>query len=120
MRASTHRIADARYDGGSVEAVRSLTRHVRADTAYRDFLMQVRNRLTTPLSDRVNEWGETLTAREQDVLRYLATDLSLSEIGEAEFISTNTVKTHIAHLYRKLDVANRREAVRRGADLGLL
>jgi LuxR family transcriptional regulator, maltose regulon positive regulatory protein len=97
-----------------------LGEHVRAGTAYRDFLMLVRNRLATPVSDRVNEWGETLTPREQDVLRYLATDLSLSEIGEAEFISTNTVKTHIAHLYRKLDVANRRAAVRRGADLGLL
>jgi LuxR family transcriptional regulator, maltose regulon positive regulatory protein len=97
-----------------------LTQHVREGTAYRDFLMRVRNRLASPVPDKVNEWGEALTPREQDVLRYLTTDLSLSEIAEAEFISTNTVKTHIAHLYRKLDVANRRAAVRRGADLGLL
>jgi LuxR family transcriptional regulator, maltose regulon positive regulatory protein len=97
-----------------------LATHIRAGTAYRDFLTQVRNRLATPVSARVNEWGESLTHREQEVLRYLATDLSLSEIAEAEFISTNTVKTHIAHLYRKLEVANRRAAVRRGAALGLL
>ena len=82
--------------------------------------MHVRTRLATPASARVNEWGETIAHREQDVLRYFATDLSLSEIAEAGFISTNTVKTHIAHLYRKLEVAIRRAAVRRLADLGLL
>ena len=81
---------------------------------------RVTRRLATPVSARINEWGETLTQREQDVPRYLATDLSLSEVAEAEFISTNAVKTHVAHLYRDLEVASRRAAVRRLADLGLL
>jgi ATP/maltotriose-dependent transcriptional regulator MalT len=66
------------------------------------------------------EWGETLTRREQAILRYLATNLSHAEIADAESISVNTVKTHTAHVYRKLGAANRRAAVRRSADLGLL
>ncbi len=63
---------------------------------------------------------EKLTQREQGILRYLATDLSHAEIAEAEFISVNTVKTHTAHVYQKLGVVNRRAAVRRSAELGLL
>ena len=65
-------------------------------------------------------WGETLTRRERTILRYLATDMSHAEIAEAEFITVNTVKTHVTHVYRKLGVANRRAAVRESARLGLL
>jgi LuxR family maltose regulon positive regulatory protein len=94
--------------------------HLAVGTAHRKFAVQVRNRLRAPVPAQVNEWGETLTAREQTILRYLATDLPLPEIGDEEFISVNTVKTHIAHIYRKLGVANRRAAVMRAADLRLL
>ena len=45
--------------------------------------------------------------------------MSISEIATAEFVSTNTIKTHVSHLYRKLDVTNRRSAVREAARLGL-
>jgi LuxR family maltose regulon positive regulatory protein len=97
-----------------------LADHLGVGTAHREFLVQVRNRLHAPVPVQVNEWGETLTAREQTILRYLATDMPLPEIGDEEFISVNTVKTHIAHIYRKLGVANRRAAVRRAADLRVL
>ena len=97
-----------------------LDEHLAEGTSHPDFVVQVRNRLSTPPSQTVNEWGEQLTQREQSILRYLATDLSHAEIAEAEFISVNTVKTHTAHLYQKLGVANRRAAVRRSAQLGLL
>ena len=36
------------------------------------------------------------------------------------FVSVNTVKTHLKHIYRKLDVSERRDAVRRGRELRLL
>jgi LuxR family maltose regulon positive regulatory protein len=97
-----------------------LEEHLDQGTSHPDFVVQVRNRLSTPPSQSVNEWGEQLTQREQSILRYLATDLSHAEIAEAEFISVNTVKTHTAHLYQKLGVANRRAAVRRSAQLGLI
>jgi LuxR family maltose regulon positive regulatory protein len=64
--------------------------------------------------------GETLTARELELLRDLPSMLSLVEIAKAHVVSVNTVKTHLKSLYRKLDVASRREAVTHGRDLGLL
>ncbi|GAA3921741.1 helix-turn-helix transcriptional regulator [Microbacterium invictum] len=53
-----------------------------------------------------------LSAREREVLAYLRTPMTISEIAAQLFLSTNTVKTHVQSLYRKLDVTNRREAVR--------
>jgi LuxR family maltose regulon positive regulatory protein len=54
------------------------------------------------------------------VLDYLPTRLSNSEIASTLFVSTNTVKTHLRHLYIKLDVADRDDAVEKAAQLGLL
>ena len=69
-------------------------------------------------------WGDTvaeeLTAKEQEVLRLLATRLSRREIGRRLYVSLNTVKTHQRALYRKLGVENRAAAVARARDLGLL
>ncbi len=53
-----------------------------------------------------------LSDREREVLAYLRTPLTLAEIGQALFVSVNTVKTHTRAIYRKLGVAGRREAVR--------
>ena len=97
-----------------------LTEHLRTGTRHDDLVVRVIGHLSRPPPRAVNDWGETLTGAERTILRYLATDMSPSEIATAEFISVNTVKTHLAHLYRKLDVANRRAAVRHAAKLGLL
>jgi LuxR family maltose regulon positive regulatory protein len=50
----------------------------------------------------------------------LPTHLSLGEIGDELHTSRNTVKTHVAAVYRKLHCSARSEAVDKGADLGLL
>lgn len=64
--------------------------------------------------------GEPLTDRETAVLRYLPTLLTNTELAEQMYISVNTVKAHLKSLYRKLDVASRRQAVHRARELGLL
>jgi LuxR family maltose regulon positive regulatory protein len=63
---------------------------------------------------------EPLSEREETLLRYLPTTLSNREIAAELFVTTNTVKTHLRNIYRKLDVAHRREAVQRARDLRLL
>ena len=54
------------------------------------------------------------------MLRFLPTMMSNQEIASELFVSVNTVKTHLKAIYRKLDVADRREAVRRARELELL
>ena len=63
---------------------------------------------------------EPLTARELAVLAELPTMKSNSEIAAESYVSVNTVKAHLKGAYRKLDVSNRRDAVRRARDLGLI
>jgi LuxR family transcriptional regulator, maltose regulon positive regulatory protein len=63
---------------------------------------------------------EPLSERELSVLRFLPTMMSNAEIAAEMFVSVNTVKTHLKHIYRKLDVCERRNAVRRGRELHLL
>ena len=52
----------------------------------------------------------TLTRRELDVLRELASGFSNSEIGEHLFIAENTVKYHVHSILDKLGLSDRREA----------
>jgi LuxR family maltose regulon positive regulatory protein len=61
-----------------------------------------------------------LSTAEMRVLHLLPTHLSLSEIGDELHIARNTVKAHVAAVYRKLHCSTRTEAVHRGRDLGLL
>jgi LuxR family maltose regulon positive regulatory protein len=64
--------------------------------------------------------GSVLTPAELRVVRFLPTHLSFQEIADRLTISRNTVKTHAMSIYGKLWVSSRDEAVRRGAQLGLL
>jgi DNA-binding CsgD family transcriptional regulator len=64
--------------------------------------------------------GEPLTVSETRVLRYLPTHMGAPEIAAELFLSANTVKTHLRHLYRKLGAHSRREAVQRARAIGLL
>jgi LuxR family maltose regulon positive regulatory protein len=65
-------------------------------------------------------YEEDLSDRELAVLRLLPTDLTQREIGEALYVSFNTVKTHVKSIFRKLDVATRPDAVARARELRLL
>ena len=72
---------------------------------------------TTALSGAA---GLPLTGSELAVLRFLPSHMTNQEIAEALFLSINTVKTHLRSAYRKLGVANRRQAIARGRRLDLL
>ena len=64
--------------------------------------------------------GESLSEREIEVTRLLATDLTGPEIAAHLYISINTLRTHSKHIFTKLDVKTRRAAVTRAIALGLL
>lgn len=61
-----------------------------------------------------------LSRRETEVLGALARGLSLEQVARELFVSRNTVKTQTSALYRKLQVSDRHEAVRRAHQLGVL
>lgn len=63
---------------------------------------------------------ETLTEREQDVLRLMAAGLSNPEIAQELYLALNTVKTHTRGIYGKLGVNNRTQATTRARELGLI
>ena len=67
----------------------------------------------TPLADPLSE-------RELQVLRLLDSELSGPEIARTLFISPNTLRTHTKHVFTKLGVSSRREAVARARERGLL
>ncbi len=64
--------------------------------------------------------GVELTERERAVLRLLTTTMSAAEMAGELYLSVNTVKTHVAAIYRKMGVSRRREAVLRARELELL
>lgn len=66
------------------------------------------------------ELVDPLTDRELEVLSYLPSRLTNAELAERCFVSVNTIKTHMAHIYQKLAVPNRSEAIARARELGLL
>jgi DNA-binding NarL/FixJ family response regulator len=57
-----------------------------------------------------------LTERESELLSLLSTGMTNRELGEHLYISENTVKTQLRHLYRKLGVRNRAQAVTRALE----
>jgi LuxR family maltose regulon positive regulatory protein len=63
---------------------------------------------------------DELSAAELRVARYLPSNLQATEIAAELFVSSNTVRTHLRHIYAKLDAHSRSEAVARARELGLL
>ena len=63
---------------------------------------------------------EPLSQRELEILHLIAQGLSNREIGERLFLALDTIKGHNRHIFDKLEVQSRTEAVARGRELGLL
>jgi LuxR family transcriptional regulator, maltose regulon positive regulatory protein len=68
----------------------------------------------------VPETGETLTRREVEVLRLISAGAANKEIAEELVLSIHTVKRHVAHVLRKLDVSSRTQAAARARELGVI
>ena len=110
------------HRGGASDGEPAARADPHGDRAPRDRRRAAR-RVRGPRSRRggpVTPLLEPLSDREQAILRYLPTTLSNREIASELFVTTNTVKTHLRSIYRKLDVARRRDAVDRARDLRLL
>ena len=61
-----------------------------------------------------------LSNRELQILTQLTSDLTLRELADSFFISESTLKTHLTHLYQKLGVRNRLQAINVARKSGLL
>ena len=62
----------------------------------------------------------TLTQRQTEVLKLVSMGYKRREIADKLFVSVDTIGTHILHIYKKLRVNTNVEAIKKGADLGLL
>jgi LuxR family maltose regulon positive regulatory protein len=101
-----------------------LERHPRYRTAHPSLLSDILDVLAgssrPARADEAAAVQEGFTEAETRVLRYLPSRLSAPEIGSELYLSLNTVKTHMRHIYAKLGVHGRTEAVERARALGLL
>ena len=101
-----------------------LERHPRYRTAQGAFVQEILDVFSgTPITGRdasVMPPVDSLSEAELRLMRYLPTNLTAAAMASALYITTNTVKTHIHHIYAKLGVHTRDEAVERARELGLL
>lgn len=72
-------------------------------------VIQVSGRRTVDAGWPGQNWG--LTARESEVLAMLTAGLRNREIADALYVSVDTVKTHLRHIYRKLETNTRARTV---------
>jgi LuxR family transcriptional regulator, maltose regulon positive regulatory protein len=100
-----------------------LETHNRFRTTHVSLISEILNvasgRRSTARAD-IEPLTEALSDSETRVLRYLPTNLSAPEIANDLYLSVNTVKTHMRHLYAKLGAHTRAQAVDRARVLGLL
>jgi DNA-binding NarL/FixJ family response regulator len=61
-----------------------------------------------------------ISEREMEVLKLLKTGLSNQQISKRLFLSENTIKTHIKHIFKKLSVSNRKDAIEKAILWGIL
>ncbi len=84
---------------------------------YNHFNQQQQNSNGINLNDLNKKIPTPLSQREFELMQLLQTGKTNREIGEALFISVNTVKTHLQNLFEKLDAHNRTQAMFRIREL---
>lgn len=76
--------------------------------------------IVTRLVKHVNSPGIQLSSREIEVLENVAQGLSNKKIGALLFLSEATVKSHLVHIFTKLDVSSRTQAVAKAREIGII
>jgi LuxR family maltose regulon positive regulatory protein len=102
-----------------------LERHAWQRTAHPTLIRKIISVLggrapAAPAAGPPEQLPEPLSQAEARVLRFLPTSLSVPEIARELYVSVNTIRTHMRHLYDKLGAHRRLEAVNRARALGLL
>ncbi len=106
------------FTGLGIWVSRKLTRpktetHIIEKTVYRDpsLPFEVNNKEMEALG---------ISERELEVLQLMSQGMSNQEIGDALFVSLNTVKTHAARIFEKLEVQRRTQAIEKAKKIGLI
>jgi LuxR family maltose regulon positive regulatory protein len=63
---------------------------------------------------------DPLSSREIEVLRLIASGKSNNDIASEIFVAVSTVKSHVNHIFQKLDVKSRTQAIARSSELGII
>jgi LuxR family maltose regulon positive regulatory protein len=101
-----------------------LERHARTGSTHAALISEIldllagRNRPGQP--GQAEQLPDPLSGTELRILRYLPTNLPVPEIASELFVSANTIRTHTRHIYAKLGVHTRAQAVEQARELGLL
>ena len=90
------------------------------DTLLAAFQQENMDRQSSRICNKAQVLPEQLSEREQQVLQLLAQGASNLEIAQDLVIVIDTVKRHVSHIFSKLGVKNRVQAVRQARELGLL
>ena len=90
------------------------------DTLLTAFQQESKARLPAETSTESQLLPEPLSERERQVLQLLAQGRSNQEIAQDLVIALDTVKRHVSHIFSKLGVTNRVQAVKQARELGLL
>ncbi len=102
------------------DVVRALESVARGDVVFGPAVAsRVLSYLTGPLSARDPILFPELSERERDVLELMARGMTNSEIARALVVSPKTVRNHASHVFTKLQVADRNEAIGRARHAGL-
>lgn len=106
-------------DAKPSELVDAIRRVAQGESLIHSTLMtKLLDRISNPDQTGIQQFG--LTNRELELLSLLSEGASNVEIAGKLFISIKTVKTHVTHIFEKLKVRNRTEAVTKVHKLGLL
>jgi LuxR family maltose regulon positive regulatory protein len=104
-------------------AAHLLERHPRHRTSHAALLSEILDVLggaSAKASGAARPLSDELSEAELRVVRFLPSNLKAPEIAAELFISPNTVRTHMRHIYSKLDAHSRAQAVERARELRLL